>query len=88
MNISNFLVMRHEILLLVITLLLLVGEIFIHNNKKASLVHLAIFLFGIHTAVGFFPVEESSLFGGSFQSNNLIHFFKNILNVGVFIVLL
>ncbi|MFB9272448.1 MULTISPECIES: NADH-quinone oxidoreductase subunit N [Flavobacteriaceae] len=80
--------MRHEILLLAITLLLLVGEIFISKSKKSSLVHLAIFLFGIHTAVGFFQMDESSLFGGSFQTNNLIHFFKNVLNIGVFILLL
>jgi len=88
MNFSNFLLMRHEILLLAITLLLLVGEIFIRKSKKSSLVHLAIFLFGIHTAVGFFQIEESSIFGGSFQTNNLIHFFKNVLNIGVLILLL
>ena len=88
MNFSNFLLMRHEILLLTIALLLLVGEIFIHKNKKGYLVHLAIFLFGIHTAVGFLQIEESSLFGGMFRSNNMIHFFKNVLNVGVFILLL
>jgi len=88
MNFSNFLLMRHEVLLLAITLLLLIGEIFIDKNKKSSLVHLAIFLFGIHTAVGFFSLEESSLFGGSFQTNNMIHFFKNVLNVGVLILLL
>ena len=88
MNLSSFLLMRHEILLLAITLLLLVGEIFISKSKKSSLVHLAIFLFGIHTAVGFFQIDESSLFGGSFQTNNLIHFFKNVLNIGVFILLL
>ncbi|RXP44572.1 NADH-quinone oxidoreductase subunit N [Lutibacter sp. HS1-25] len=88
MNLSSFLLMRQEILLLVITLLLLIGEIFISKSKKNSLVHLAIFLFGIHTAVGFLPTEESSIFGGSFQTNNLIHFFKNILNIGVFILLL
>ena len=88
MNFSNFLLMRHEILLLTITLLLLVGEIFISKSKKSSLVHLAIFLFGIHTAVGFFQIDESSIFGGSFQTNNLIHFFKNVLNIGVFILLL
>jgi len=80
--------MRHEILLLAITLLLLVGEIFISKTKKSSLVHLAIFLFGIHTAVGFFQIDECSIFGGSFQTNNLIHFFKNVLNIGVFILLL
>lgn len=80
--------MRQEIILLAITLLLIVGEIFIHKNKKASIVHLALFLFGIHTIIGFFAIEESSLFGGMFRTNNLIHFFKNVLNVGVFVLLL
>ncbi len=88
MNFSSFLLMRHEILLLAIILLLLIGEIFINSNKKSSIVHLAIFLFGIHTAIGFFSIEESSLFGGMFRTNNLIHFFKNVLNIGVFILLL
>lgn len=88
MNFSNFLLMRHEILLLVITMVLLIAEIFIHKDKKSSIVHLAIFLFGIHTAIGFFPVEENHLFGGMFHSNAMIHFFKNILNVGVLILLL
>jgi len=88
MNFSSFLLMRHEILLLAIILLLLISEIFINSNKKSSIVHLAIFLFGIHTAIGFFSIEESSLFGGMFRTNNLIHFFKNVLNIGVFILLL
>ena len=88
MNFSSFLLMRHEILLLAIILLLLISEIFISSNKKSSIVHLAIFLFGIHTAIGFFSIEESSLFGGMFRTNNLIHFFKNVLNIGVFILLL
>ncbi len=80
--------MRQEIFLLTIILLLIVGEIFIHKNKKGSLVHLALLLFGIHTIIGFFAIEESSLFGGMFRTNTLIHFFKNTLNVGVLIVLL
>lgn len=88
MNFSNLLLMRHEILLLIITLLMLLGEIFINKNKKSSLVHLAIFLFGIHTAVGFLSLETSSLFGGMFRTNEMIHLFKNVLNVGVFILLL
>ena len=88
MNFSSFLLMRHEILLLAIILLLLIGEIFINSNKKSSIVHLAIFLFGIHTAVGFLSLDESSLFGGMFRTNNIIHFFKNVLNIGVFILLL
>ena len=88
MEFSNFLLMRHEILLLALILLLLIAEIFIPQNKKHSIVHLAIFLFGIHTILGFLPTDESSLFGGMFRTNGMIHFFKNVLNIGVFILLL
>ncbi len=88
MSLNSFLLMRQEILLLAILLLLIVGEIFIPKNKKSSVVHLALFLFGIHTAVGFLGIEESSVFGGMFQTNNLIHFFKNALNIGVLVLLL
>lgn len=88
MNFSNFLLMRHEILLLATILVLLVGEIFIAKHKKSSIVHLAVFLFGIHTIIGLFSLDTGELFGGMFHTNNLIHFFKNVLNVGVFILLL
>ena len=88
MNVNSFIAMRQEIFLLTILLLLIVGEIFIPNNKKRNIVHVALILFGIHTLVGFFTIEETSLFGGMFRTNNLIHFFKNTLNVGVLIVLL
>lgn len=88
MDFSSFLLMRQEIILLTIILLLVTAEISISKTKKHSIVHLAIFLFGIHTLVGFFPTETGSLFGGMFRTNALIHFFKNVLNVGVLILLL
>ncbi len=46
MDFSSFLLLRQEIILLAIILLLLIAEIFIPKNKKSSIVHLAIFLFG------------------------------------------
>jgi NADH-quinone oxidoreductase subunit N len=88
MNFSTFLLMRQEIILLTIIVLLLVAEISISNSKKHSIVHLAIFLFGIHTIVGFFAIDTSSLFGGMFRTNDVIHFFKNVINIGVFVLLL
>ena len=88
MDFGSFLIMRHEIVLLAILLLLIIAEIFIPQHKKGSIVHLAIFLFGIHTVVGFLPIAESSLFGGMFRTTGLIHFFKSVLNVGVLIILL
>jgi NADH-quinone oxidoreductase subunit N len=75
-------------LLLAVTLLVLVVDIITHKNKKGSIVHLVIMLFGIHTVVGFFAMDSGSLFGGSFRTNDMIYFFKNVLNVGVFILLL
>ncbi|TWO33714.1 NADH-quinone oxidoreductase subunit N [Seonamhaeicola sediminis] len=88
MDFSSFLLMRHEIILLAITLLLLVAEVSIANNKKNSIVHLAIFLFGIHTIVGFLKMDYGDLFGGMFHTNELIKFFKSVLNIGVLILLL
>lgn len=80
--------MRHEMMLLAIIIVLLVGEIFVNPQKKQLLVHAAVVLFGLHTLTGFLPLESTELFGGSFVSNPLVNFFKNVLNVGVFILLL
>ncbi len=88
MNLDNFLSMRHEIILLAITLLLIVAEVFISQGKKQSIVHLAIMLFAVHTLIGFLPTGETALFGGMFRTNGLIHFFKNVLNIGVLTLLL
>ena len=52
------------------------------------MVHLSVFLFGIHTAIGFLTIDYGSLFGGMFHTNALIQFFKNVLNIGVLILLL
>ncbi len=88
MELYSFLLMRHEILLFSIILLLIIAELFIPNDKKSSIMHLALVFFGIHTAIGFLPLAEGSLFGGMFRSNDMIHFFKAILNIGVFTLLL
>ncbi|MCM8568384.1 NADH-quinone oxidoreductase subunit N [Gramella jeungdoensis] len=88
MDLNSFFLMRHEMILLGIILLLIVAEIIVADSKKSSIVNLALLLFGIHTLSGFFPLQESSLFGGMFRSNDLIHFFKSVLNLGVFILLL
>jgi NADH-quinone oxidoreductase subunit N len=86
MNIENFLLMRQELILLAIILLLVIGEIF--SNNKKGLVSFAIILFTIHTVIGFLPMDNGTLFGGMFRTTTLIHLFKNILNVGVLIILL
>ena len=88
MDFNNFILMRHEMLLLAIILILVVAEVFTSQHKKSSIVHLSVFLFGIHTAIGFLDIDYGSLFGGMFHTTALIQFFKNVLNIGVLILLL
>ena len=86
MDLGGFLLMRQELLLLAVILLLVILEIFIDNKK--ALVNFGIGLFAVHTLAGFIPLAEGSLFGGMFHTSQLIHLFKNVLNIGVLIILL
>lgn len=86
MDLGGFLLMRQELVLLAVILLLVIMEIFIDNKK--TLVNVAIVLFGIHTLIGFIPLADGALFGGMFHTTQLIHLFKNVLNIGVLIILL
>ena len=86
MELSQFIIMKHELLLTIIAMVLLVAEIAFDNKKKV--IPLAILLFGAHSIFGFFGNESGSLFGGMYQTSELIILMKNILNIGVFIILL
>ncbi len=86
MELSQFIIMKHELLLTLIALLLIIAEIAIDNKKK--IIHLTIYSFCIYTLVGFFGNQTGELFGGMYQNSDLIILMKNILNIGVFIVLL
>ncbi len=87
MDLSNFFsIMRGEIILTAVIVLLIIAEIAVKN--KGKIIYLALFLFFVHTVIGFFGVQEGTLFGGMFYTNATINTFKNILNTGVLIVLL
>jgi len=86
MDISNFIIMKHELLLTIATLILLIAEIAIDDKKK--IIPFAIGLFGLHTIYGFFGNVSGEIFGGMYQNSALIILMKNILNIGVFIILL
>ncbi len=64
MSSGTFLIMRHELLLIVAALLVLIAEIFWNPEKKKSISLFSIILFGIITIIGFIPSPEGSLFGG------------------------
>lgn len=86
MRLEDFLLMRHELLLTLVAVIVLVMEIFMHDNSKQSIRPWAIILFALVTIIGFFPSPTGSLFGGMYQSTAMIHLMKNILNIGVLIV--
>lgn len=88
MNLDTILLMRHELVLTLVILILLIVDIFISDKNKKSVSYIAIGLFAVHTLIGFIPIEKGSLFGGMFVTNDLVFGFKNILNIGVLLILL
>ena len=88
MNFSDILTMRHELMLTLLALVVLIIDLNLHNRDKHYIIPIALSLFFIHTLVGFLPAEKSVLFGGMYQTKPLLVMMKNILNVGVLIILL
>ena len=81
------LIMRHELLLIAITVILLLVEIFLPADKKHSIITPAILLMAVVLILGFIPGPTGILFGGMYQTTALIVMLKNILNIGAFIVM-
>ena len=81
MDITDFILMKHELLLTIVTLIILISEIFFTDKRK--IIPLSITLFGLYTIFGFFGNETGDLFGGMYQNSKLITLMKNILNTTV-----
>lgn len=86
MSIENFLIMRHELILTVAALLVLIAEISADEGGKKSVGMFAVILFSIVTIAGFLPSPTGSLFGGMYESTPLKLVMKNILNIGALLV--
>ncbi len=86
MSSGTFLIMRHELLLIVAALSVLIAEIFWDPSKKKSISLFSIILLGIITIIGFIPSTEGSLFGGMYISSGARLIMKNILNIGALLV--
>jgi NADH-quinone oxidoreductase subunit N len=80
------LIMRHELLLVAITVILLVTEIFLPVARKRAIILPSILLMAAVTVLGFIPGTTGTLFGGMYQNTQLTILLKNILNIGVLIV--
>jgi len=87
MNFTNFLLMRHELLLVLLAAIIILAELFLDEKGSSRKIRiLAIGLFAINTVVGFFPAETGEMFGGMYRTSELQILIKNILNIGVLIV--
>jgi len=86
MNIEQFLLMRHELLLVITALILIVAEIFVADKTK--IIPLGVGLFFVNLVIGFLPAQTGTLFGGMFHNTDMTIMMKNVLNIGTFIVIL
>jgi NADH-quinone oxidoreductase subunit N len=88
MSAGQFFLMRNEILLSLLLLIVLVTEIYSAGHSRKGIIILSIAGFSIITIAGFLPITEGNLFGGMFLSSRTTWFMKNVLNLGVLIILL
>jgi NADH-quinone oxidoreductase subunit N len=88
MTFESLFLMRHELVLTIILIILLIAEVGMADNKKVQMIPLAIGLFLVHTIIGFLPLREGVLFGGMYNTNATITLMKNILNIGVLLVMI
>jgi NADH-quinone oxidoreductase subunit N len=88
MSITDFLTMRHEILLSIIAILVLIIDLNLKPAHKHYIIPIVLSLFMVHLVIGFLPAENGILFGGMYKTSALTMMMKNILNIGVMIILL
>ena len=92
MDYSQFLAMKQEIGLLVIFLLVFFYDTFMPKKSQSALAGITTLLFGVFTLGGIFCSCMSGCatdaFAGMYNTSAIVVAIKNILNIGVFIVLI
>ena len=91
MDYSQFLAMHQEIGLLVLILIVFLFDTFSSRQIPRGLSMLTVVLFGAFTVMGFvqpFCSDSASAFAGMYATSPVMTAIKNILNVGVLIVLI
>ncbi|MBQ9077716.1 MAG: NADH-quinone oxidoreductase subunit N [Muribaculaceae bacterium] len=90
MDYSQFLAMKQEIGLLVVFLLVFLFDTFMPKKAQGSLSGITCLLFALFTAAGFCPCQlaDADAFAGMYVTSPVMVTIKNILNVGVLIVLI
>ena len=88
MELSKFIIMRDELSLVVVLLLLLIFEVFSKKSNRHMMIGVAIGLFSMHTLLGFMTPTFGTLFGDMYHNTGTTSLMKNVLNLGVLVVLL
>ncbi|MDU1892102.1 MAG: NADH-quinone oxidoreductase subunit N [Dysgonomonas sp.] len=89
MDLSNYLLMKHELSLMVVFLLLIIYDLFASDNAKKHYFPVACTLFLAHTILCFFfKTDYDSSFAGMYVTGPAYLTIKNILNIGVFLIFL
>jgi NADH-quinone oxidoreductase subunit N len=86
MSLESFFLMRHELLLTIAALAVLMAEIFWSPRDKSSYGIFATIVFMVVVVLGFLPSEPGTLFGGMYETSPVRIAMKNVLNIGVLIV--
>lgn len=88
MDYSQFLLMPQEIGLLLVFLLVFIYDTFMPERTQRHMPVFTVIMFALYTIYCFCPVATGEVFGGMFETNATTWVMKNILNVGVLMVLL
>lgn len=88
MSLHDLFLMRHELLLTLLIVIILIAEIFAKGTDHRKYLKGYIILFSVFTLLGFLPMEKGSLFGEMYYSNSAMAMLKNILNIGALVILL
>ncbi len=87
MSLQEILLMRHELVLIAGVLLMLIAQIFMGDNAK-GFINLAIGFSVLSLIIGFLPAANGDLFGSMYHAGDIQTTMKNILNLGVLLVVL
>lgn len=87
MSLTDFMTMRQEILLSIIAILVLIIDLNLKPDKKHRIIPVVLVLFAIQMVTGFLHTGNGVLFGGMYRTSELLNMMKNVLNVGVMIIL-
>jgi NADH-quinone oxidoreductase subunit N len=85
---SDFLLLRHELLIVGVLLVLWFWDIFASDSGKRNMPIAAYVLFAALTVVGFVAAPTGTAFGGLYVCTPAALMVKNILNIGTLLVLL